>query len=139
MYKNTLKAVVTMDEDLIYILKGGPRDSYEDIFELHASFCAIFASPTRLRIMWMLGNEEKTVGELAQMLGLSLPNVSQHLRIMKAQGAVRSRRDGRSIYYRVTNPKFLAGAKLIREGLLEDLGIAASLAGQVYKVSSKSD
>ncbi len=127
-----------MDENFVYKLKGAPRDSYEDIFELHASFCAIFASPTRLKIMWMLGKEEKTVGELAQMLGLSLPNVSQHLRIMKAQGAVRSRRDGRSIYYRVTNPKFLAGAKLIREGLMEELGIKLPVAGQVHEISSKN-
>ena len=41
-------------------------------------------------------------------------------------------------YYWVTNPKFLAGAKLIHEALLEDLGIEALLAGQVYEVSSKN-
>jgi DNA-binding transcriptional ArsR family regulator len=40
---------------------------------------------------------------------------------MRDQGAVTSRREGRSILYRIAHPKFMAGARLIREGLLEEL------------------
>ncbi len=92
-----------------------------DIFDIHASFCSIFSSPVRLKIMWLLGEGEKTVTELADKLGLNIPNVSQHLRIMRGQGAVATRREGRAVYYSISNEKFLKGARLIREGLVEEL------------------
>ena len=92
-----------------------------DIVELHSSFCSIFVSPVRLRISWMLDNGEKSVGEIAKKLKLSLPNVSQHLRIMRDLGAVCTKKSGRTVYYSNANPKFLKGSKLIQEGLIEEL------------------
>lgn len=71
--------------------------------------------------MWALQEGERTVTDLARLVGCSLPNVSQHLRIMRQQGMVATRRDGRSVYYRIANSKFLTGCKLVREGLLEEL------------------
>jgi DNA-binding transcriptional ArsR family regulator len=93
----------------------------EDIFQVHAAFCRAFADPKRLRIMWALQDGERTVSELAREVGCSLPNVSQHLRMMRQQGLLTTRRDGRQIYYRIANAKFLAGCKMVREGLLEEL------------------
>jgi len=95
-------------------------DSGVDIFRIHAAFCTIFSSPIRLQIMDFLGAEEKTVTELAEELNVSLANVSQHLRLMRDQGAVETRRDGRTIYYRIANQKFLQGIRTVREGLLEE-------------------
>jgi len=97
------------------------RDKEFDIVELHSSFCSIFVSPVRLRILWMLGNGEKNVGEMAEELHLSLPNISQHLRLMRDLGAVRTKKSGRTVYYANANLKFLNGLKLIREGLIEEL------------------
>ncbi len=91
-----------------------------DIFALHAEFCAIFSSEIRLRIMWALGDGEKTVTDLANELGISISNTSQHLAIMRSRGAVETRREGRTIFYRIANFKFFQGASLIREGLLEE-------------------
>jgi len=92
-----------------------------DIFKLHASFCGIFSSDIRLRIMWLLAEGEKTVTELANALNITVANVSQHLSIMRRLGVVASRREGRAIYYRIANQKFYQGALLIREGLLEEM------------------
>jgi ArsR family transcriptional regulator len=92
-----------------------------DIFKLHASFCSIFSSDIRLRIMWLLAEGEKTVTELANALNITVANVSQHLSIMRRLGVVASRREGRAIYYRIANQKFYQGALLIREGLLEEM------------------
>lgn len=92
-----------------------------DIFKLHASFCGIFSSDIRLRIMWLLAEGEKTVTELANTLGITVANVSQHLSIMRSLGAVASRREGRAIYYHIANQKFYQGALLIREGLTEEM------------------
>jgi DNA-binding transcriptional ArsR family regulator len=71
--------------------------------------------------MWLLGDSERAVGDLAGDLELPMANVSQHLRVMRDQGAVTSRRQGRSILYRIAHPKFMAGAQLIREGLRDEL------------------
>ncbi|HDS15300.1 MAG TPA: ArsR family transcriptional regulator [Proteobacteria bacterium] len=92
-----------------------------DLIDLHAAFCTIFSSPIRLRIMDLLGDGEMSVGAVAEALHLSLANVSQHLRLMRNQGAVVFRRDGKTLYYRVANPKFIEGILKIREGLLEEL------------------
>ncbi|RLB67107.1 MAG: transcriptional regulator [Deltaproteobacteria bacterium] len=92
-----------------------------DLVALHASFCTIFSSPTRLKIMDLLGESEMSVGALAEQLEVSMANVSQHLRLMRDQGALQFRRDGKTVYYRVANQKFFEGIMKVREGLLEEL------------------
>ena len=92
-----------------------------DLVDLHASFCTIFSSPTRLKIMDLLGESEMSVGALAEQLEVSMANVSQHLRLMRDQGALQFRRDGKTVYYRVANQKFFEGIMKVREGLLEEL------------------
>ncbi len=92
-----------------------------DLVALHASFCTIFSSPTRLKIMDLLGENEMSVGALAERLEVSMANVSQHLRLMRDQGALQFRREGKTVYYRVANRKFFEGIMKVREGLLEEL------------------
>jgi ArsR family transcriptional regulator len=92
-----------------------------DLVSLQAAFCTIFSSPVRLRIMDLLGAGEQSVGGLAGQLNVSMANVSQHLRLMRNQGAVGFRREGKTVYYRVANPKFIEGMLKVREGLLEEL------------------
>ncbi|MFA5258150.1 MAG: metalloregulator ArsR/SmtB family transcription factor [Opitutales bacterium] len=89
------------------------------LFKRHAEFCAVFSNPLRLQIMFLIGERERSVTELAILLGLNLPHASQHLRIMRDQGALLTRKDGRNVYYRMSNPKFLAAAGLVREGICE--------------------
>ncbi len=113
---------LTTRQDSLSVLE---RENPE-LFELHAAFCSIFVSATRLRIMWLLGDSELSVGTLAEALGLSLSNVSQHLRVMRDQGAVKARREGHQVLYRISNPKFLEGARTIRQGLVEELSKRAS-------------
>ncbi|RLB72375.1 MAG: transcriptional regulator [Deltaproteobacteria bacterium] len=92
-----------------------------ELIDIHASFCTIFSSPVRLQIMEILGHGEKSVGVLAEILSVSMANISQHLRLMRNQGAVSFRRDGKTVYYQVANLKFVEGIMKVREGLLEEL------------------
>ena len=101
----------------------------DDIVPLHAAFCTIFSSPIRLQIMDYLGDGEKSVGALAEKLNISMANMSQHLRLMRNQGAVTFRREGKTIYYRVANAKFIEGIMKVREGLMEELQKRGGLAG----------
>ncbi len=71
--------------------------------------------------MWYLRDGEQRVSAIAEHLGVSVQNASQHLRVMRSRGALLYRREGQSTYYRIANQKFIQGAQLIREGLLEEL------------------
>ncbi len=72
-----------------------------------ADFCGILGNPHRIQIIWVLGASELTVSEIAESIGASMQNTSQHLRLMKDKGVLESRRNGREIYYRISKSKYL--------------------------------
>ncbi len=96
---------------------------------LHADMCKVFTNPARIRILSLLRDGERPVGELAGGLGLAQPTVSKHLIAMRDRGALTSRKEGATVYYRVANPKVLRAFDLIREALVENLRERARLAG----------
>lgn len=90
-----------------------------------AAICKVFGSPTRVLILWTLGEDERTVSDVAETIETSLQNASQHLRLMKDRGILDSRRDGHAVYYRVAAPKWLSTCTVLRraaEGHLTDDG-----------------
>ncbi|MBI5415248.1 MAG: winged helix-turn-helix transcriptional regulator [Candidatus Omnitrophica bacterium] len=91
----------------------------EKIFEMHAEVCKSMANPTRLKIMSLLREGEKSVEELKRQLGLPKANLSQHLGILRQRGILSSRRAGLNIYYRVTNTKMIRACDILREVLFE--------------------
>lgn len=110
--------------------EGEPLDLC--LYRRHAEFCSVFANPIRLRLLFLLGPGELPVTEMARALDISLPLLSQHLRVMRDQRCLLTRKDGRTIYYRLANPKFLQAARMIREGIYEMLQQeAASARAQV--------
>jgi DNA-binding transcriptional ArsR family regulator len=77
-----------------------PTDKAEQTAEIHR----VLANPRRLKILRALGREEMSVGELADLIGASLPCTSQHLRLMREHGMVCTRREGQTIYYHISGP-----------------------------------
>ena len=59
------------------------------------------AEGNRRALLDALGTDESTVGDLVDQLGLSQPQVSQHLAVLRAVGLVSARVDGRRRWYRV--------------------------------------
>jgi DNA-binding transcriptional ArsR family regulator len=59
------------------------------------------ADPTRRRILELLAERERPVGELVDRFPLSQPALSQHLRVLRDAGLLRVRRDGRRRVYSV--------------------------------------
>lgn len=57
------------------------------------------AKPRRRNILSYLALQERPVGDIAASLGLEQPSVSKHLRVLRAVGLVRVRRDGRQMLY----------------------------------------
>ena len=92
----------------------------ERVLEQIADYCSVMANAKRLAIMWLLGKGERSVGEIAEHIGASIQNTSQHLRVMRDKGAVSHRQEGQSVLYRIANRKFLDASRLVREALSEE-------------------
>jgi DNA-binding transcriptional ArsR family regulator len=67
----------------------------------------LVAEPTRRRILDLLRERARPVGELVKLLGLSQPGVSKHLRLLREAGLVQVRRDGQRRWYEL-DPEPLA-------------------------------
>jgi len=75
--------------------------------ELNAAFYQVFTNPKRVLILWALAERELSVSEIADKVGATLQNTSQHLRLLRDRGVVDSRREGQSIYYSIVNDEVL--------------------------------
>lgn len=75
------------------------------------------ADENRLRILFCLGNEKKSVSRIVEELGLSQPLISHHLKELKRVLLVSVERSGPFIYYEITDERILA---ILEE--LNDLG-----------------
>lgn len=62
------------------------------------------ANRNRLLILCALVKEERSVGQLAEMLGLRDSTVSQHLALLRKDGLVTPRRSGQTIWYAIASP-----------------------------------
>ena len=93
----------------------------KELYEIHAEMCKVFSNSTRLEILNLLRNKELSVTELIKKTKLSQANISQHLSIMKSKGIVVSNRNGKNIYYKLTNPKIIKAFDIIRDILAEKL------------------
>lgn len=87
--------------------------------DIVAKYFRGFGDPTRLRILELLTDGERSVGELVQLTRQPQPKVSNHLACLRWCGFVDSRREHRTVYYRVTDKRV---AKMIElaHSLLED-------------------
>lgn len=72
--------------------------------------------PNRRRVLELLATKERSVGELAEQLGIAQPSVSQHLTVLRAVGVVGVTKRGTSSIYR-----------LERDSLAEVIGWIAAL------------
>jgi DNA-binding transcriptional ArsR family regulator len=78
----------------------------DPLLEEVAHLFALLGDPTRLRLLSRLHDDgELAVGELAERASVSLPNVSQHLNRLAAAGVLIRRRDGRTVRYRIADPR----------------------------------
>ena len=95
----------------------------DELFKLQADFCTNFGNAIRLKILYLLSSGEKSVGNLSEKLGVSMSNISQHLRIMKDRRIITSRKAGQRIFYKITNDKFIQGPAIVRSGIIEIYGL----------------
>ena len=90
----------------------------DEITILQAEILKTLASPRRLDILHALARGLIEVGRLAEAIGATQPNVSQHLGVLRAAGIVEAERDGREVRYRLTDPDVMVACGVMR-GVLE--------------------
>jgi len=113
------------------VLAHGQDD--KGLFELHAILCRTLAHPKRLEILSLLRQGELSVGEMADQMGISLANASQHLAVLRDKRVVVTRREGVSVYYQISNPKIVQACDLMREVLFEQLARSGALAERMQQ------
>jgi DNA-binding transcriptional ArsR family regulator len=75
----------------------------------------VLANPDRLLLLCQLAQGERRVGELEALLGIVQPTLSQQLTVLRDEGLVQTRREGKHIYYRLSSPAALAVLQVLQQ------------------------
>lgn len=67
-----------------------------------AEMLSALAAPERLRILQLLAGGEQNVTQIIDRAGITPPNVSHHLSVLKQVGLIRAEKRGRFVYYSIT-------------------------------------
>ena len=92
-----------------HLIQNVSEDELSDLAELFK----IFGDSTRIKILYALLESEMCVCDIAQLLGLTQSAVSHQLRILKQARLIKSRRDGKTVFYSLADDHV---ATLLRQG-----------------------
>ena len=92
-----------------------------ELEELTSSVCRALNDPKRLMILYALGDQRRSVGELCELLEMSQSNVSQHLAVMRDRGIVDTTRDANRIIYTLRDQRVLRAIDLLRDVMNDEL------------------
>lgn len=102
-------------------MRASLRASVPHAFELEAGTLRALAHPRRLMILSELGDQARSVSDLANAVGISLQNASQHLRVLRDRGVVESERVGQLVRYRLASPAFQTCCALVRQVIVDGM------------------
>ena len=86
----------------------------ESGYERTAVIGRAMADPKRLCVLESLADGELSVSDLSARVRCQVPNMSQHLAVLRSAGLVATRRDGTTVYYRLTDPRILEAYQLLQ-------------------------
>ena len=75
----------------------------------------VLSNSDRLLLLCQLSQGEKRVGELQELVGIGQPTLSQQLGVLREEGLVATRREGKQIHYRIDSPQALAVMQVLNE------------------------
>ncbi len=97
------------------------------LYGLQAELCQVLADPVRQELLHLIGERERTVGELVEATGLRQANVSQHLAVMRQRNIVATRRVGTTVYYSLAYLEILGACAIVRGILMKQMEEAREL------------
>ena len=81
----------------------------------YAAVGRALADPKRLCVLETLASGELSVSDLSMVVGCQIPNMSQHLAVLRSAGLVSTRREGSTVFYRLADPRVLEAYRLIQD------------------------
>ena len=103
-------------------MTNGGKGGRQPIDVARAEFLRVLGHPVRVRIVELLRDGERSVGELQAHLNLDSSGTSQHLGVLRRHGVLETRKEGTSVFYRVRDPRtfqLLESARQIVSSSLE--------------------
>jgi DNA-binding transcriptional ArsR family regulator len=95
----------------------------EPLYKLKGDFFKTLGHPARVRILELLAEQERSVGELLPEIGIESSNLSQQLGVLRRAGVVDARKDGNTVIYSISSPdiaELLAVARKVLTTVLSD-------------------
>ncbi len=89
--------------------------SDEDVRDRSAAIAKALADPKRLCVVEQLASGERSVSDLSRDAGCQVPNMSQHLAVLRAAGIVATRRQGNTVFYRLADQQVLEVYRLLQQ------------------------
>lgn len=99
--------------------KSALRERLLEVAGLSEIFKAL-SDETRTRILYLLSLQELCVCDMADVLEMSLPAVSHHLRLLKALRLVKYRREGKQVYYSLADHHIVGLIRMAQEHFEEE-------------------
>lgn len=93
----------------------------KDVYERNAKIYRLLANPKRLEILNLLKLKECSVDELSNIMGIRKANTSQHLTILRLLKLVNVRKQGKHVYYTLSDPRLIETCKALKD--LHDLKV----------------
>jgi len=79
----------------------------KDIDQIHNQFCYALREPVRIMMLFLLGEKNRYVNEMAEILCIPQSTASRHLAILRERGLVTTQRQGTSILYSIADARII--------------------------------
>jgi ArsR family transcriptional regulator len=80
-----------------------------------AAVARALSDPKRLCVVERLADGERSVSDLSRDVGCQVPNMSQHLAVLRAAGIVATRREGSTVFYRLADANVLEAYRILQQ------------------------
>ncbi len=101
------------------------------VYQMKAEFFRILGHPVRVRILELLKDGERTVGDLQNELQMDSSGTSQHLGVLRKHGILEARRERTSVYYTVRDPRIFQLLEISRQILSSNLTESQAVLGEL--------
>ncbi len=106
-------------------MPGGGGWVSRPLYQAKAEFFKTLGHPARIRVLELLSERERSVGQMLPEVGVEATSLSQQLAVLRRAGLVTFRKEGSTVYYSLTSPQVAELLAVARRILTE------VLAGQV--------
>jgi ArsR family transcriptional regulator len=98
-----------------------------EVTQLHANLCSAISDPRRILLLYAIHEQPRNVSSLAEVVEISQPAASRHLKLLRERGLVEPHREGSSVIYTLTDARLITALDLLRDVLFKRLEDRAGL------------